>query len=141
MRKWGSCVMAGKSRNDRRGAALVEMAVFLPVFFMITMATIETCRVIYVRQSLTIAAYECARIGIVPGMTQDAISTQCDLILSGRNVKQGTLQLTPTNLASLQFGDILTVTVSAPADSNSLVGSWFYQGKTLTESVRIMAEF
>ncbi len=117
------------------------MAVFLPVFFMITMATIETCRVIYVRQSLTIAAYECARLGIVPGMSQDAVQTQFDLILTGRNIKEARLELNPSNLSNLRYGDILTVTVSAPADSNSLVGSWFYQGKTLTESVKIMAEY
>lgn len=134
--------MIGIHRNARReGAALIEMALFLPVFFMITMATIETCRVLYIHQSLSITAYECARIGIVPGMNRDAIDTQCELILNGRNVRGGSLQLDPANPASLRFGDILTVTVSAPADRNALVGSWFYQGKTLTETVKIMAEY
>lgn len=58
-----------RARHARSGAAMIELALFLPVFFMITMATVETCRVLYLRQSLTIAAYECARIGIVPGVT------------------------------------------------------------------------
>lgn len=125
----------------RRGAALIEMALFLPVFFMITMATVETCRVMYLRQTLTIAAYECARIGIVPGMKRDDIATQFNLILDGRKVKAGNLTLVPSDPTTLQFGDILTVSASAPADSNALVGSWFYQGRTLTETVKIMAEY
>lgn len=129
------------AQSKKQGAALVELALFLPIYFMITMATIETCRVLYIHQSLSIAAYECARIGVVPGMTRDAMDTQCNLILNGRNIKGGSLQVSPLNPATMQFGDVLTVTVSAPADRNSLVGSWFYQGKTLTETVKIMAEY
>ena len=45
---------------NRRGAAMIEFAVCMPIFFMITMGTIETCHMIYVRQSLKIASYEWA---------------------------------------------------------------------------------
>ncbi len=56
--------MTGK--QQRRGAAIVELALFLPVYFLVAMGTIETCRALYIRQSLKIAAYECARVGIIP---------------------------------------------------------------------------
>lgn len=124
----------------RSGAAMIELALFLPVFFVITMGTIETCRMLYLRQSLTIAAYECARMGIITGMTNDALKTQCDNILLGRKVRGAVMKVEPSDLQSLKFGDILTVTVEAPADDNALLGTWFYRGKQMVETVKIMAE-
>jgi TadE-like protein len=126
--------------NVRSGAAMIELALFLPVFFIITMGTIETCRMLYLRQSLTIAAYECARMGIITGMTHDSLKIQCDNILLGRKVRGAVMKVEPSNLQSLQFGDILTVTVEAPADDNALLGTWLYRGKQMVETVKIMAE-
>lgn len=124
----------------RSGAAMIELALFLPVFFIITMGTIETCRMLYLRQSLTIAAYECARMGIITGMTQDSLKIQCDNILLGRKVRGAVMKVEPADLQSLQFGDILAVTVEAPADDNALLGTWLYRGKQMVETVKIMAE-
>lgn len=129
-----------KQMTARSGAAMIELALFLPVFFIITMGTIETCRMLYLRQSLTIAAYECARMGIITGMTHESLKIQCDNILLGRKVRGAVMKVEPSNLQSLQFGDILTVTVEAPADDNALLGTWLYRGKQMVETVKIMAE-
>ncbi len=126
--------------SGRRGAAMIEFAICMPVFFLITMGTIETCRMIYLRQSLKIAAYECARVGIVPKMTSDVLQDQCDVILRGRRIRNYTFSCSPPNPADLKFGDLFTTTVTVSAQDNALVGAWFYQDKILTESVAIMAE-
>ena len=128
-------------RQGRRGAAMIELALFLPVFFMITMATVETCRVLYLRQSLTIAAYECARIGIVPGMTRETLDDQCDVILRARNVKGAVLTTKPANIDTLKYGDTLAVTITVALDENALLGTWFYRGKSVSETTTIMAEY
>lgn len=120
---------------------MVELAVFLPLFFTITMATVETCRVLYLRQSLTIAAYETARLGIVPGMNRDALDAQCNVILNGRNIKGGVLTTNPASLDTLRYGDTLTVSVSVAVDQNALLSTWFFRGKTITETTTIMAEY
>ena len=130
-----------QTRRTRSGAAMIELALFLPVFFMITMATVETCRVLYLRQSLSIAAYECARIGIVPGMTRDALDAQSNVILNGRNIKGAVLSTTPGNLDGLQYGDTLAVTITVALDQNALLGTWFYRGKSVSETTTIMAEY
>lgn len=130
------------ARKPRRvGAAMVELALFLPVFFMITMATVETCRVLYLRQSLTIAAYECARLGIVPGMSLDALQSQCDAIMNGRNIKGAVLSTNPASLESLRYGDTLTVSISVALDTNVVLSTWFYRGRRVTETTTIMAEY
>ncbi len=130
-----------KTSKKKNGAAIVEFALFLPLFFMITMASIETCRVLYLRQSLTIAAYECARLGVIPGMSLEALEFQCDSIVDGRNIRNVTLTVDPPDLSSLHYGDPLTVTVEAQADDNAILGTWFYRGRTLRETVVILGEY
>ncbi len=119
---------------------MVELALFLPVYFVITMATIETCRMLYLRQSLKIAAYECARLAILPGAKADDVRTQCDVILQGRRVRNYTFSMNPPDPKTLKYGDIFVATVEIAANDNALVGSWFYSGRKLVESVSIMAE-
>lgn len=105
------------------------------------MATIETCRMIYLRQSLKIAAYECARLGIVPGTTRQNVVDQCDLILLGRNINGYQFSCTPANPTSLTYGDMYKVTLQIAAKDSSIVGTIFYRNKLFTESVTIMAEY
>ena len=127
-------------KSSRVGAAMIEFAICMPVFFLIAMGTIETCRMIYLRQSLKLAAYECARVGIMPGMTPDVLQAQCDVILGGRRIRNYQFSCVPPNPANLKFGDLFKTTVTVSAEENALVGAWFYQSKLLSESVSIMAE-
>lgn len=96
---------------------------------------------IYLRQSLKIAAYECARLAIVPGTTQQNLTDQCDLILLGRKINGYQFSCAPTDPAILAYGDLFKVTIQIAAKESSLVGTWFYQNKIFTESVTIMAEY
>ncbi len=129
-----------RQRSHRYGAALIEFAICMPVFFLLAMGTIETCRMMYLRQSLKLAAYECARLGIMPGVTTDILQFQCDLILRGRHIRNYEFSCQPNDLSVLRFGDPLTIKVDTAAEDNALVGAWWYQEKMLSESVVIMAE-
>lgn len=96
---------------------------------------------IYLRQSLKIVAFECARLGIVPEMTTSDLQDQCDVLLLGRKLRDYKMTCSPADLSTLKYGDTLTVTVDIQAASNVLLGSWFHRNKTFTESVTIMAEY
>ena len=96
---------------------------------------------IYLRQSLKIAAYECARLGIIPGATTATLQDQCDMVLLGRNVRGYQFSCAPADPTTLQYGDLFKVTIQIAAKDNAIVGSWFYQNKIFTESVTIMAEY
>ncbi len=130
-----------KTCLSRHGAALIELAICMPVFFLITMATIETCRMIYIRQSLKITAYECARLGIVPGATSATLQSQCDLILLGRNVRGYQFSCVPADPTTLKYGDLFKTSVQIAAKDSAIVGTWFYRNKVFNESVTIMAEY
>jgi hypothetical protein len=95
---------------------------------------------IYLRQSLKIAAYECARLAIVPGVTEEDVQAQCDAILPGRKIENYTMTCNPPDPTTVKLGQHLTIEVQAPATEAAIIGSWFYQGKVLSESVTIMGE-
>ena len=127
-------------RHLRVGAAVVELAICLPLLVMISLATVEACAMIYLKQSLKIAAYEGSRVGLVDGADTENVLAQADLILENRRIQQYEVDLEPGSLASLDSGDFLRVSVNAPCVPNSLIGGWFYQSKSFTESVEVMKE-
>lgn len=124
----------------RSGAAIVEVALTLPILVLICLATIDTCRVIFVRQSAKLAAFECARIGIIPGVTRTQLQQLCATFMASRSVSQASVTLSVPDLSMLSKGDLLTVTVTVPANSNALSSSWFYRGRIFAESVSILVE-
>ena len=128
-----------RRKHYRSGIAIVELALVLPVFMAISLATIDTCRVIYVRHSAKIAAFECARIGVIPGATSADLQAQCDAIMTERGLKDYSYWLSK-ELQLLNRGDLLKVTVRIPADTNWFNHSWFYKDSNFDESVTIMVD-
>ena len=62
-------------KRKRSGAAVVEFAVVVPLLFLIVFALIEYARMAMVSQTLTHAAQEGCRRGIVPGSTTYDVQT------------------------------------------------------------------
>lgn len=95
---------------------------------------------IYLRQSLKMAAYETARLSIIPGVKTKDLETMCDVFLRSRKLHGYTLTVSadPTQTS---YKDTITVTIEIPAEKCALVGTWFYKYQKFTESVTIMAEY
>lgn len=127
-------------QRKRRGAALTEFALVLPLLVLLVFATIETCSMIYLEQSLKVAAYEGTRIALVPGTSAGNVTAAVNQVLEDRHVDKATVTITPSNYSTASSGTYIRVTVAAPAKGNSLVGAWFYGGRTLTSSVEMMKE-
>lgn len=65
----------GESANKRTGAALVEMAVVLPIFVTLLLGLVEFGRAIMVGQMVTNAAREGCRQAILDGSTNTAVES------------------------------------------------------------------
>jgi Flp pilus assembly protein TadG len=63
------------SRQERRGAAVVEFAIVAPVFLLFVFGIIEYGRMVMVQQVLTNATREGARIAVLEGSTEDEVRT------------------------------------------------------------------
>ncbi len=127
------------ARYRRKGAAVVEMAVCLPVLLAIGVATIDACSMFHVQQALKITAYEGARVGIVPQAKAENVLYQCETLLDDHGVKGYSISMEPADPTVLVNGDYFTVTVSADFNQNALVGGVFTD-KTLIRSVTLRAE-
>jgi Flp pilus assembly protein TadG len=124
----------------RRAAAAAEMAICLPLMVMLVLGSIETCSMIFLRHSLTIASYEGARVAIDFDGTSAAAIDRCEEILDAREVADAEVSIEPENVESVPRGDTIAVTVSAPCDSNNIIPAWFYGGKTLSHTMTMVKE-
>jgi Flp pilus assembly protein TadG len=127
-------------RRDGRGVAATELAVCLPIIVLLVIATIEACSAVFLKQSLTVAAYEGARTALVEGATPTSIQTACDQILTDRRIKGGKVTVSPANIAALNAGDYVEVSITAPCASNSVVPLNFYRGRNMTAKASMMIE-
>lgn len=123
------------------GVAAVEFAVCLPVILLLLFGMIESCTMIFLKQSLTIAAYEGSRQAIVQGATTDNVAASCTSILASRKVHDAVIQINPPNIETARPGDPVEVRVSAPSNSNSVMRGWFFTDKVLEAKVTMMKEY
>jgi len=125
---------------DRRGVAATEFAVCLPVIVLLVLGMIECCTMIFLQQSLTIAAYE----GVRTALEEDAVGSDVRRtslqVLTERRVRGGTIVVSPANIPAIPVGEYVTVTIDAPADSNAIIPGSFFRGRTLTASATMMKE-
>jgi Flp pilus assembly protein TadG len=130
-----------KRHTSRKGVAAAELAVCLPVIVLIVLATIEACTMVFLKQSLSIAAYEGARAALEQDATNASVQSAANQVLTQRRVNGGTVTIQPSNIVAIDPGEYMTITCSAPASRNSIIPIRFYRGKTLTGSATMMKEF
>ena len=129
-----------RDSNCRKGIAVVELAICLPILVIVALATIEACAMLQLKQNASIVAYEGARIGILPGSGEDLVHLQCEMLLDDRNIEGYTVTLAPSDPSSMDPGDLFRVTVSADCAANALFGGFLYDGKQIEETVVMRAE-
>lgn len=129
-----------EARRKRGGVAAAEFAVCLPVIVLLVLAMIESCTMIFLKQSCSIAAYE----GVRAALTEDAVAADVyrtsQLVLTERRVKGGTITIRPNDFHTLSIGEYIEVTVSAPANLNSVIPGNFFRSRTLTGTAAMMKE-
>ena len=127
--------------NAKKGLATVEAAMCLPIITLLMLGTIDACTMIFLKQSLTIAAYEGGRTALIPGATGSNISTDCMQLVSDRNINGAQIFLQPSNPENAKAGSRISVTVSAPCGANSVIPSLFFQGSSLSATAHVMKEY
>lgn len=95
---------------------------------------------IYLRQSVKIAAFETARVAVVSGATLDMLQAQTDNVLLGRKITAYSLAVTPSDFASVPRGELVTIRIDTSIADNSYLGSCVFRNHRISESVTIMKE-
>lgn len=131
--------------TSREGTALVEMALVLPIFVMVTLGIVEFGRAMMVGQLVTNAAREGARLGIIDGSTNAEVIASIESFLNeaaGIAAQDLTVNITVTEasgnpsagneVANASPRDLVTVHVAVPFDKVSYITGEYLSGKTLS---------
>ena len=127
-------------RHNRRGAALVEFAICLPVLVLIVLGSIEAASAIFVRQGLVVAAYEASREAARRDGTTSNATARATAILSQRNINSAAIQITPNNLSDVKRGEPITVQIVAGMKANSPFFGKVIQDRNVTVSTTMVRE-
>lgn len=104
--------------------------------------TIEICTVLFLQETLTIAAYEGARIGVQRSNTNEMVMFRVREVLEDRGITAGN---NPVTFSDPDFNTAeelqhVTTTVTVPSEGN-LPFNWFYFGESVSARVVMRKEF
>ena len=133
-----------KTPRGRRGTAAVEFATFLPVLVTFTLATIDLCSVMYLKETATLAAYEGARQGIGRDRTNANCTARIYDFLDERGVNYDASTVVSYSSPSFDDADDLenvTVTVTIPCTGNLLIADSMFEDLSIDASVTMRKEY
>ena len=122
-----------RNRRSCSGTAIVELAVCLPAIVLLVLGSIEACTMVFVKQSLHISAYEGVRNAIKSDGTAAKAIARANQILDERGVQDANVTVTPALPQDAELGDIVTVRITTPAVSNSIMRLQFFGGNLESE--------
>ncbi len=111
-----------KSRKERKGAAVVEFAICLPVLVAVTFSFIDLTNLIYFRQTIKIAAYDAARKAAEPTASTSDVQVAAARMLQARGIDTHTLTI-PQNYSDIARGETIDISLNVPlAEMTSFTG-------------------
>ncbi len=130
--------------HARRGAAMVEMAIVLPIFVLVSLGVVEFGRALMVANMVTNSAREGARMAVLDGSTNTEVTKSVtDFLTSTLNVKPGDVSVgititpaagnpNPNNqCASAKARDLIAINVQVPYSKVALIPAKFLGSTTL----------
>lgn len=130
--------------RDRHGAAMVEMALVLPVFLLVTMGIIEFGRALWVANMVTNASREGTRMAILDGSSNTQVSSAVqEFLVSSLSVNPADIDVdikitpaegnpNPGNDCSVANArDLIEVKVTIPFNKVSLVPGDYLEDKPI----------
>jgi Flp pilus assembly protein TadG len=137
------CRRRSRRLQKRRGVAAVEFAVCLPAVIALTIGTIDVCSMLFLKESIKLAAYEGARRGVGRGRTNADAVARVREFLDERNIQYVG---DPCTFSSPDFGSAdtlenVTTTVTVPCSGNLLIPSVLFAGINLSADVTLRKEY
>ena len=137
-----------KKQNRRAGVAATEFAFVIPILLILTFGTVEICSVIFLKEKVTIAAHEGARVAIKKMSSEDDAISAVEYYLESRGIDVSQLGANaividpdPQTAATL---DPVSVEITVPVSGNALLPHQFYSwfgGSSVSSEVVMYKEF
>ena len=132
--------MLSSRLNRRRGAAVVELAICLPVVVLLVFGSLEGANMIFLRQAVVQSAYEAGKAaarsnGSVSRGRQIAVD-----VLQSRSIAVNEVRFTPADVDNLAAGTPFTVTVSVAGDQKSITSVGPFNGMVIEATATMHKE-
>lgn len=124
--------------DPRSGALTVEVAICLPVLFLFLFACYELAHANMLIHATESAAYEAARVGIVPGARVEKMEDAAEFVLGSVGVKNFNVIVTPNPISS--NSEKVRVEILVPFRGNSSVPRMFFQDPTFRGACELSRE-
>jgi len=139
MKSYSKQFVQNPKKSSKRGAVIIEFALVCPIIVLIVFGTIDICSFYYLKQTLKIASYEATRIAVIAGSTTSLVETQAKMLLDNSKVNGYLVTVTPSP-ESLNRGDFVTVSVTAPSGPNLPLKGWFCSSKSTFAQTSMMSD-
>lgn len=136
-------------KKKRNGVAATEFAIVMPLLFLVIAGTIEICTGFFLKESLTVAAFEGARVAVQRKSTLASVENRIMAVLAERGVNTSGMtepifEVTP-NPETAAITTPIEVTVRAPMTGNTIIPlrglfTWLGDG-TVSADVTMIKEF
>lgn len=132
-----------KARRPRRGLAVTELAVCLPLLTALTFGTVDLCAAMFLKETVTLAAYEAARVGVERGGTNATAIRRAQEFLDERGVtyKADSIRIQGSSFDSADTLEHVTIVISVECDDNLLFAGNLCRGIQVTGRVTMRKEF
>ena len=117
-------------RTKRRGAAAVEFAVVVPLLILFFFSALEFGRMHMVRHTMQNAAYEAARHGLAPNVSDDDIRRAAEIVLRSAAVRNAHVSVSHGN------ADV-TVVISASFSDQGWFSPLYFRNSLVTSSMTL----
>jgi Flp pilus assembly protein TadG len=132
----------GRSRRSRqhatrRGTAVAELAVCLPMLALLVFGSIQACDLIYLKHAVVTAAYEGSLELAKPSATNVSVVGRVQQVLNARNVSGTTVEILPSNtdINVVNPGQPITISVTANTGPNLMFSGFFLSPADVFSSV------
>jgi Flp pilus assembly protein TadG len=124
--------------KNRRGATVVEFAIVSPIFFLLLVSSFEFARLNVIRHTADNAAYEAARIAMVPGATAAEAVNEANRIMNIAGARGSNVTVNPANIGPNT--QQITVTVDVPLGQNGWITPRFTGSSSMRAQSTLKAE-
>lgn len=124
----------------RKGAAAVEFAIVLPLILLLFFTMVEFCSAILTQSKIHNIARESARHAITPSASNSSVEAVADKALQAANINSGSVTGLPVDIQTVDSGTVISVTVVAPSDENSIGLLGFFRNFDFNATVAMRKE-
>ncbi len=123
---------------QRRGAAVVEFAIVLPILLFCFSTMVEITRILLLQNSADTAAYEGARCSMVPGAKPVEATAAANSLLRAAGLKGCIVKVSPDSIT--EETALIIVSVEVPVAKNAWITPFWFLPDSITSQVALVCE-